>query len=59
MLLTMLISISTSERFGIFDSLDYNSNDGKFCKNFVHQFHTSLGVPLWLITQMERFQLLV
>ena len=26
----MLFSISTSERLGIFDSLDFVSNDGKF-----------------------------
>ena len=32
LLLTMLFSISVSERFGIFDSLDFISNDGKFCR---------------------------
>ena len=31
MVLTILFSVSTSERFDIFDSLDFISNDGNFC----------------------------
>ena len=30
-----------------------------FVENLVHEFHTSEGVPFWLITQIKRFQLFV